>query len=401
MTFYLQTAWERAWTSLFHPATSLFYDCLAEKGLQSLPAPEEIARQYPNPCGWGTGMEDSMLSAGAVMDILCFRHAAGDKDAPEQAKAVLQGLRLAATCHGKTGFFARSVSPFDGKSCYINSSRDQFTLAVYAAWRCFRNFPALKDEARELLVSTARYCEQVITPESDGNLLRLDGRPGLVSSVWHADPHEMLRLPMFYAAAWEASGDDHWKKLALQYALPGADATLRMNEAGLWWWDITVSQMQISLAVLSSIAIGDEALHQKYRKAMDLNRIHTLEIFRKQLQEAEAFTGDWTAAAPDWRTCPMHLAQPPNVPRDDGIFEGFVYANPRRPEDFQQVMEFTRSLGNLLFTLSLDPAAEPEPDMLPRYRNLLEKMDMKNMNVNGILQLQQGLWHAASRRWTA
>ena len=75
MTLYLQDAWERIWSAFFHPATSLFYDCLTENGLHSLPTPQEIAKQYPNPCGWSTGMEDSMLSAGAAMDILRFRHA--------------------------------------------------------------------------------------------------------------------------------------------------------------------------------------------------------------------------------------------------------------------------------------------------------------------------------------
>lgn len=401
MTLYLQDAWERIWSAFFHPATSLFYDCLTENGLHSLPTPQEIAKQYPNPCGWSTGMEDSMLSAGAAMDILRFRHAAGDKNALEQAKAVLQGLILASSCHGKDGFFARSVSPFDGKSCYFNSSRDQFTLAVYAAWRCFRNFHELKNDARTLLVNTARYCAKVITPESDGNLLRLDGRPGIVSTVWNAAPHEMLRLPMFYAAAWDATGDEHWRELALKYANPGVDATLKMNEADLFWWDITVSQMQISLTVLSNIPIGDENLHRKYQKAMALNRVHILELFRKQLTDAENFKGSWTVFAPNWRTCPMRLLQPPFVPEKDGVFEGYVYANPKRPDEFHQVMEYTRGLGNLLFSLSLDPMAEPDPDMLPRYRKILDKMDFKQMNVNGILQLQQGLWSAVNRNWTA
>ena len=400
MPFYLQEAWERTWQAFYHPATSLFYDCLTANGLDDLPSADEIARQYPNPCGWGTGMEDCMLSAGAVMDILCFRSAAGDPLAAKQAEDVLKGLVLASTCHGKPGFFARSVSPFDGRSCYIDSSRDQFTLAVYALWRCFKNFPECRDTARELLVNTARYCEQVITPEGNGNLLRLDGRPGVFSTVWHAAPHEMLRLPMFYAAAWEASGDGHWQELALQYALPGIEATLKMNEADLWWWDITVSQMQISLAVLSAIPIGDTLLHKKYCQAMQMTTAHALKLFRKELEEAEAFTGDWTTPAPDWRNCPMRLLQPPHTPAKDGVLEGFIYANPRRPEEFQQVMDHTRSLGNLLFTLTLDQEAVPDADMLPRYRKLLEKMDFKNMNVNGILQLQQGLWSAVNRHWT-
>ena len=186
----------------------------------------------------------------------------------------------------------------------------------------------------------------------------------------------------------------------MQYAHPGADATLTMNEADLWWWDITVSQMQISLAVLSAIPIGDKALHEKYQQAMRMTTIHTMELFRKELNEAEVFTGDWTCPAPDWRTCPMRLLQPPNVPGNDGVLEGYVYANPQRPQEFQQVMEHTRSLGNLLFTLSLDPDAVPDPDMVPRYRKLLEKMDFKHMNADGIFQLQQGLWSAVNRHWT-
>lgn len=401
MTLYLQDAWLRAWQGLFSPATDLFYDCLTVKGLAHLPTPEEIARQYPNPCGWGTGMEDSMLSAGAAMDILRYRHVAGDPEAQKQAQRVLQGIRLAASCHGKRGFFARSVSPSDGKSCYINSSRDQFTLAVYALWLAFRSFPECRDGAREVLVHAASYCENTITPESDGNLLRLDGRPGLVSTIWHAAPHEMLRLPMCYAAAWEASGDEHWQKLALQYAIPGIEATLQMNEADLWWWDITVSQMQISLAVLAAIPMGDGALHRKYLQAMEMTSAHTLPLFREKLAEAEAFTGDWTCPAPDWRQCPMTLRKDELLTGDDGIFEGYTYAIPRRDPAFQEVMELTRSLGNLLFTLSLDPAAMPDPGMLLRYRKLLEQMDFNNMNVNGILQLQQGWWSAASRNWTA
>ena len=96
----------------------------------------------------------------------------------------------------------------------------------------------------------------------------------------------------------------------------------------------------------------------------------------------------------------MRLLQPPNVPGNDGVLEGYVYANPQRPREFQQVMEHTRSLGNLLFTLSLDPDAVPDPDMIPRYRKLLEKMDFKHMNADGIFQLQQGLWSAVNRHWT-
>ena len=33
--------------------------------VRSLPSPEEVAANFPNPCGWSTGMEDCMLNAGS------------------------------------------------------------------------------------------------------------------------------------------------------------------------------------------------------------------------------------------------------------------------------------------------------------------------------------------------
>ena len=180
----LRPAWERVWQSLFRPETGLFYDYLSDlPDLGHLPTPEEIARCFPNPCGWGTGMEDGMLSAGAAMDILRLRRElGGDPDAGEMAEAVLSGICRAATVHGTPGFLARSVSPKDGRSCYLNSSRDQFTLGVYGAWRFLRHFPdaasAARDAVCELLASVARYCEKVVTPENRYDLLRWSPRSG-------------------------------------------------------------------------------------------------------------------------------------------------------------------------------------------------------------------------------
>ena len=69
----------------------------------------------------------------------------------------------------------------------------------------------------------------------------------------------------------------------------------------------------------------------------------SLENILGTLEEAEAFTGNWTTPAPDWRNCPMRLLQPPHAPAKDGVWEGFIYANPRRPEEFQQVLEKLRA----------------------------------------------------------
>ena len=59
------------WNRLYCPETSLFYDNLFPDGTFSsgLPTPEELALDIPNPCGWGTGMEDGMMIAGIIVWI--------------------------------------------------------------------------------------------------------------------------------------------------------------------------------------------------------------------------------------------------------------------------------------------------------------------------------------------
>ena len=62
--------------------TGLIYDFLVDDGnaWHHLPSPEDIKKQNPNPCGWGVGMEDSMLNAGSVMDALIARfYATGEE----------------------------------------------------------------------------------------------------------------------------------------------------------------------------------------------------------------------------------------------------------------------------------------------------------------------------------
>lgn len=73
----IEHAWALSWTHFFRPETNLFYDYLSSRSPDTcqahLPTAEEIKRQYPNTCGWGTGMEDSAISAGLWMSTICTR----------------------------------------------------------------------------------------------------------------------------------------------------------------------------------------------------------------------------------------------------------------------------------------------------------------------------------------
>src|SRR5690606_23891069 len=121
-------AWKVSLERFYHPRTKLFYDFITsyEKGkwLSHLPTAEEISRQYPNEYGYGTGMEDCMISAGVMLDMIADQYAVtGDPKLKKVARNTFEGVYRTATIHGINGFLPRGLSPEDGKSFYIASSR--------------------------------------------------------------------------------------------------------------------------------------------------------------------------------------------------------------------------------------------------------------------------------------
>ena len=254
----LERAWNYIWDRFFCRSTSLFYDYLVgdrpDAVTWHLPSPELIRIDAPNPCGHGTGMEDSMLTAGTVMDTLCAMAAANgvNDDLRARAADVYRGMELCMDVCARPGFVARSVSPADGVSHYTNSSRDQFTHWVYGAWVLYHS--PLADELqrasiRRHLALIAARCEADVTEENEWNLLRDDGGIGIVSQMWgELGPHEYLRLPMFYAAAWKTTGDTHWRDLYLKYRAEAYEKTLPFDpDSGRTYIGL---QLQYSLRML-------------------------------------------------------------------------------------------------------------------------------------------------------
>ena len=62
--------WKFMFEQLFCDKTKLFYDVVVPEHRGNfaayLPNPEMIKAGIPNPCGWGTGMEDAVIT-GSVM----------------------------------------------------------------------------------------------------------------------------------------------------------------------------------------------------------------------------------------------------------------------------------------------------------------------------------------------
>lgn len=254
--------WNFIWENLYYPKTSLLYDrkILDDENNISkdvLPTPEEIKKQIPNPCGWGTDMEDSMINGGVMLETIVNRYeATGETEMKSYAEKILAGIKLCTEISDKKGFLARSVSPLDGKSYYINSSRDQYTHVISSLVRYFECDMCTESEKeliKKILVGFAEGAEEDVIEETDYHLLRADGHPGLVTKMWGKGvwPHEINRLHMIYIAAWVVSGDEHWLDMYKKYRDEGLRIANEIDYNGVISFAMYgIFQMQVSLRLI-------------------------------------------------------------------------------------------------------------------------------------------------------
>lgn len=286
----------------------MIYDGLSSHGkdrFRYLPTPSEIKKREPNPCGWGTGMEDSMINAGAVMAMLCemFECTMND-DLKEYAGMIFKGMVSCAEVHGVKGFIARSICINDGKSVYPESSRDQYTHYVHGMWK-FYNSPLSNDAQRgkmiEIIDNLCLYAEKYVTKENDYCFYNIDGKRGVVSKMWAVEPHEAARLPMIYAAGWQITGKQHWHDMYRKYALKAAQESLALKDMS--YLAYALLQMQVSLELLYEVEQKDSTLCDIYLSAMKKAAYYVdHRCWQAQiLDEDSGVNSDFSILKGDWR----------------------------------------------------------------------------------------------------
>ena len=246
----IESAWRFVWDRLFYEKTNLIYDHVLDD-LSYFPTRAEAESAFPNPCGYGTGMEDSMINCSSML-LACIGRLKREKHDGAEALAhrLVKGILDCQATAKSHGFLPRSVIPTDGVSHYIDSSRDQYTLCVYAM-HVYLSTELATDEERKriatMLVSFAERAERNVTPENGYDLLREDGLPTLCTVMWgeKLGNHEVMRLPMLYLAAWEVSGDGHWLTLYRDIRDEAIERSLPMT--GRYWHLYTLQQMQMSV----------------------------------------------------------------------------------------------------------------------------------------------------------
>ncbi len=350
----MDRAWSVVWQRFFIPETRTFGDYLSSyqpgEEQEHLPTAEEVKRQYPNPCGYSTGMEDGVILGGAMLSILCDRFAVtGDEALRAQAADVFKGLKRCATVHEVPGFVARNVCREDQTSVYINSSRDQYTHFVHGLWKYARS-PLADESTREdidrILSAIADRMIEFVVPENDYDFCRADGTrcPLGICRMWNVQAHEAARLPMIYAAAWEATGNEDYRERWRHYIAAAVEQSATPAPSTPAY---ALLQMQCSLELLHTLE-PDPELKQAIHKTMQYVRQLALARFEHVQKRLRHKTEDeLRMCGPDWRTVSEWRNQ-------NG------YQNPQWGE-FREVWHLTREVGeSALVVLMVDPAALPD-----------------------------------------
>jgi hypothetical protein len=372
----MDRAWSVTWSRFYLPKTNLFYDYLSSyepgRELAHLPTAAEVARQDPNECGYGTGMEDCMISAGVILSLIVDRYAVtSDETLRERANAVFRGIHLCATVHGEPGFLARGVCIEDGKSIYLNSSRDQYTHAVHGLWLYLHSplCPAgTKRTIGEVLSAIADRMTRNVTPENDYDSLRADGTRDTrgISRMWNVKGHEAARLPMIYAAAWDATGRQEYFDLYRRYLTPAVQQSFVVEE---WQPTYALLQMQASLELLKSLE-REPALKKQMCEIMAM--ISRRCAARAIRADGNASKLDLTMTCSDWRSG-----------------EGLSPQGKYRP-----VWYNVRESGEAALSQLMDQGAAFPAEQQSLLTRAITRLDYDRVSSCGIFYLQAAYWKA-------
>lgn len=371
----VEQAWAVSWERFYLPETELFYDYLssyeAGRGLAHLPKAEEVAREYPNPYGYGTGMEDCMISAGVMLSMIIDRYeVTRDDKLKGSAKKVFGGIRRCAEVHGVPGFIARGVCPEDRRGVYSTSSRDQYTHCVHGLWQ-YAHSGLCDDETKaaitRILAAIADRMTRNVTPENDYDFLTVNGArdPRGICRMFNVDAHEAARLPMFYAAAWDIGRGEEYHKRYRELLPPTIEHSFQLKPRTMTY---ALLQMQCSLELLREVE-ADGALKERIGQAMELVAAEAARRAIKASKEGAQL--DLTMVGEDWRTGPALK----------GPYRKVWYG----------IRESGEAALTQLMVMGRVPFSKEQAEVLA---GAIDRVDYARVSTGGIFYLQAAYWKA-------
>ncbi len=398
----VESAWRQVRNVLYSPETKMVYDFVTshepERRFALLPVPEEIEKGFPNPCGWSTGMEDCALNGGILLAML-----SGDGADIDFACDVAEGIIRCGTVHGTPGFIARGIALSDKRSCYTNSSRDQFTLAMYGMWSFLKSSGVpeeLAERGRKFVSAVADYCRSTVTAENQYSLGRLDGGPAVVSGMWECMPHEAMRLPMIYGIAWDITGMRCYFDWLTEYAAEALRQTMEIKSGAEYWWDMPLLQMQLSLKFFLDSNILPE-LRDDICRTMKIAQETAIGKLKIQTEKLEKFSGSFEVLYDNWRTLPMVMrSETLSADGSCGLFGGQSYMNPVFRSEYAAPNAMLRAIGNYLAVAACGEEENLPWELYERCSRILADFDFSRFAGNGTVALAYGfsLWEKKKER---
>lgn len=380
----IEKAWNHVTKRLLHEKTNLIYDSILKDS--DFPTPEETRVSYPNPCGYGTGMEDSMISAGTMLDAcLILWETQKSPEAEKISHRIVDGMIRCADSAYTEGFLPRSVTPIDGKSHYINSSRDQYTLFVFGAHRYINSDICTDEEKKNLsriLEGFAKRAEKNITQENNYDMLRDDGGKSHVTAFWgeSLENHEYLRLPMIYLAAWEASENEHWLEAYRKIRTEAYEKSLPMSS---YWHLYALQQMQVSVRLCYD-ADPDEGWKEKYGFLLNEVADYALGMVPEISKEIS-------------ERCDVNV--PSQCFRDRELKEniylkklGLYYLTPVHKD--ADTFFFMQDAANIAITVGLSPDIKLTKEAAELFKNSYKKIDFEKHTRALSVHFLQGYYRA-------
>ena len=383
----IEQAWDMIWSRFYLPEVQTFGDYLSsyEKGKEQahLPTADEVKRQYPNPCGYSTGMEDGAILGGAMLSVLCDRfEVTKDESLREKAVSVFAGLSRCVTVHGAKGFVARNVCPEDGTSTYINSSRDQVTHFVHGLWQYYHSPLAdegTKQQIRVILADVAERMIAFVTPENDFDFCRSDGTrcPLGICRMWKVQSHEAARLPMIYAAAWDVTKNERYREQWRKYA---AEAIAQSANPGENKPAYALLQMQCSLELLHAVEPDSELKTQIHAHMLHVRDLAAKRFTSVLAQIEKKSPEEMQMLGPDWRTVPEWKNQ-----------KG--YPNPQWGP-FREIWHLTREVGESALILLMVDSPTLTTEQQTALQNLIRSFDYTHNASCGLVYHLAAYWKA-------
>ena len=369
------SAWEVVFRRFFCPDTELFYDFVIDDGnaWHHLPSVEDIKASVPNPCGWGTGMEDSALNGGTLMDALVSAYAlTGDGRIKAYADKVFSGL---LGCAMDDGFIARSISPFDRKSHYIESSRDQYTHWIYAMVHFLNSelsSESQREQIKKVLVEFAEKAEHDLTPDNTyHSLLDDEGKPSLVCYMKGEmiNRHESLRTAMIYMAAYAVTNDKHWLEKYRDERAWGLEFAelIDLEKGHVFQRSFALMQMQLSVRLIYDYE-EDEAYKARYKALLDKVAEGCEHFILTSVEWLKGFEMPQTVIA--WQDCPKEFIGTENNPYGYEVIMPNVYAASNG-----EAMWHLRNAADAIIVQGLCPWRKMKKEQIDAFMHILQTVD--------------------------